>query len=331
MKKFSAFLVCLLMIITCALTGCATFSIDKVKYYNEVVATVGEEKITRYDLLNAYSSYGQNYYASQLGQSEQDALKSTLDLLTKRESLFQYAKINVELTAYDVNTAVEEMFTSIDEQMASYVATAKTIFNITSTVSPANSDNETAYKLSDYYFEKSRRAKLSETDNTKIEYIVSEKSYSPVIAQEFLEDPFKTGVVDEVVEKYLARFEKSLINETRKEDLYNKAISLLGNILSKHVGNGTACRIGGDEFLIFLCDSDEEQSIQIVEGIISDFKEQKENGRYSVPENTPYEEAYLQISDRCVTDINENFPDLVPGFAFYVVDRFASDILDNED
>lgn len=74
-----------------------------------------------------------------------------------------------------------------------------------------------------------------------------------------------------------------------------------------------------------------EEEKKLIQQVLDFIKEQKENGRYSVPENTPYEEAYLQISDRCVTDINENFPDLVPGFAFYVVDRFASDILDNED
>ena len=47
-KKFSAILICLLMIITCSLAGCATFSINKVKYYNEVLATVDETKITRF-------------------------------------------------------------------------------------------------------------------------------------------------------------------------------------------------------------------------------------------------------------------------------------------
>ena len=82
MKKFSAIFICLLMIITCGLAGCATFSIDKVAYYNEVLATVDETKITRFDLLTAYNSYGNSYYVQQMGQSEGEALKSTLDLLS---------------------------------------------------------------------------------------------------------------------------------------------------------------------------------------------------------------------------------------------------------
>ncbi|MCQ2555952.1 MAG: SurA N-terminal domain-containing protein, partial [Clostridia bacterium] len=232
MKKLSALLLCLLMIVTCALAGCATFSIDKVKYYNEVVATVGEEKITRYDLLNAYSSYGQNYYQSQLGQSEQDAFKSTFELLIKRESLYQWAKENITLTAYEVNSAVESMFDSLDSQMENYVATAKTIFNISATVSPAEEKTETAYKLSDYYFAPSRRATVNAEDSKKIDYLVEEKTYTPVIAEEFLEgDLFKAGTIEEVKTKYLAHFQNTLVNETQKANLYNKAIALLADDL----------------------------------------------------------------------------------------------------
>ena len=40
------------------LTGCSTFRVDKVKYYNEVLAKVGNDNITRFDLLSAYNNYG---------------------------------------------------------------------------------------------------------------------------------------------------------------------------------------------------------------------------------------------------------------------------------
>ena len=86
-KKLSAILLCCLMIITCSLAGCATFSIDRVKYYNEVVATVGEKNITRSDLLSAYNSYGYSYFVSQEGQTETEAMNSTLDILIDRELL----------------------------------------------------------------------------------------------------------------------------------------------------------------------------------------------------------------------------------------------------
>lgn len=65
------------------------------------------------------------------------------------------------------------------------------------------------------------------------------------------------------------------INDLYGHKAGDKVLSILGNILSKHVKNGTACRIGGDEFLVFLCDSDEEKSVQTVKDIINDFNEQK--------------------------------------------------------
>ena len=104
------------MIITCGLAGCATFSIDKVKYYNEVLATVDETKITRFDLLNAYNSYGKNYFVQQMGKSEEEALTETLDLLIDREALYQYALDNNNLykpTEYQVNEIVKEMFEKV--------------------------------------------------------------------------------------------------------------------------------------------------------------------------------------------------------------------------
>ena len=133
MKKFTTLFICLLMIFTCAMTGCASFSIDKVKYYNEVLAKVGDEHITRYDLLSAYNNYGKSYYSTQLGQSDEEALQSTLDLLIDREVMYQYAVENDDLyrpTAYQVNEIVKSIFTSLDSQMNSYVSTSKKLLSI---------------------------------------------------------------------------------------------------------------------------------------------------------------------------------------------------------
>lgn len=170
-KKFSALLICLLMIITCGLAGCASFSIDKVKYYNEVLATVDETKITRFDLLNAYNSYGNSYYVQQMGKSESEALTSTLDLLINREALYQYALDNNETykpTAYQVNEVIKEMFDSMDEQMESYVKTAKKILNIKVEESEEEEDKEeeTTYKLEDYKYSPRAEVKFTEKERT---------------------------------------------------------------------------------------------------------------------------------------------------------------------
>ena len=106
MKKFTAVILCLLMIVTLSLSGCAGFSINPVKYYNEVVARVGETNITRFELVNAYNSYGSTYYSTQQGLSESEAMDKTLDLLINREILYQYATANNDKfkpNAYQMN------------------------------------------------------------------------------------------------------------------------------------------------------------------------------------------------------------------------------------
>ena len=66
--------------------------------------------------------------------------------------------------------------------------------------------------------------------------------------------------------------------------------------------------------------------------LITDFiRTKKSAGEYDLDkESETYEEDYLHLSDRIVSDVNEAFPELEPGFAFYVVDRFGSDVLDED-
>ncbi len=266
MKKFSAILICLLMIITCGLAGCATFSIDKVTYYNEVLATVDETKITRFDLLTAYNSYGNSYYVQQMGQSEKEALKSTLDLLIDRELMYQYALDNnstYKPTEYQVNEIVKEIFDSMDEQMETYLEEAKKILNIEIEESSEDEEtNETAYTLESYKY--SPRAEVKYTVKTKpvyytdatytkksstetefvrneeyndyyIEYIVPEEdvNYEKLIDETYLTDFTNKETINQIKIKY---FEHLLENLTVDEGenattLYNKVRTLFAQDL----------------------------------------------------------------------------------------------------
>lgn len=243
MKKFSALLICLLMVITCGLAGCATFSINKVKYYNEVLVTIDETKITRYDLLSAYNSYGNTYFVQQQGQSEEQALASTLDLLIDRELLYKYALDNgtkYKPTAYQVNEVVKEMFNSMDEQMNSYVETAKKILNIKDEEKSETEQEEekTAYKLADYSY--SPRAQVKSKTNGQtveyyIEYIVPEEetTYDKLIDEQYLTNFTTQGIVEELKTKYFEHFLEDLTtNETTNATaLYNKARTLFAKDL----------------------------------------------------------------------------------------------------
>ena len=69
-----------------------------------------------------------------------------------------------------------------------------------------------------------------------------------------------------------------------------------------------------------------------IEKALMFLKTQKDAGLLNVfdSENLSFEEKVLKISSICVKDLEENFPEFEQGFAYYVVDRFAGDIL-NED
>lgn len=270
MKKFTALLICLLMVITCGLAGCAGFSINKVKYYNEVLATVGDTHITRYDLLSAYNSYGSNYYVSQQGKSEKEALESTLDLLVDREALYQYAS-NVENnakykpTAYQVNVIVEELFSSLDEQMETYIKNAKKVLNIkTETTIEDEKEEEKAYPYSSYVVnEETKRAFIVDTGKTyytdathstkapagtvtdfysiESEIVYNEKQlkeptdYTKLLTDDYLNDHTKAGIITKIQDKYFStnndnkgRFLQDL-EKSEKENavaIYNKVMQL---------------------------------------------------------------------------------------------------------
>lgn len=67
-----------------------------------------------------------------------------------------------------------------------------------------------------------------------------------------------------------------------------------------------------------------------IDKVLEFLKQTKANGGYTLKEGVPYEIGCLAISEKAVDDINKEFPDLVPGFAFWVVERFGNTILDED-
>lgn len=72
-----------------------------------------------------------------------------------------------------------------------------------------------------------------------------------------------------------------------------------------------------------------EKEKEDIEKILSFIRERKQNGEYEIDKDN-YEISYLEVSERVVKDVEAEYPDFVKGFAFYVVDRFGSDILDED-
>ena len=258
MKKFSAILICLLMIITCSFAGCAGFSIDKVKYYNDILAKVGDKNITRFDLFNAYNNYGYNYYASQMGESEKEALNSTLELLIQRESLYQYAINNNEYkpSKYEINEGIKEIYDSLDGQMKTLVNQAKNSLKIdVEDTTSSEEDTDTKYLRSDYTYKKRASVEVDSityyTDSSKETESQTETKYfdveykivynvkpdeDPLKSEMVIEDYYLTNFTDKDIVKvikdnYLTRFKNSLKDEEKADLIENKVLNLLSNNL----------------------------------------------------------------------------------------------------
>ena len=252
MKKFGIVIISLLFIVACTLSGCAGFYVNKTKYYNEVIATVGDAKITRFDLLSAYNSYGSTYFLQQ-SQSEEEALNSTLDLLINRTALYLYAKndANKRFTPneFQVNQLIEEIFDSTDNNMDTYLETAEIILNVKplSTQDPeqASTDNSTAYKRENYL----KRADLERITNEdgsesyKIVYLddsinTPTEVSDPIISKHLLtryadSDATLNQTTSEIRTKYLQHFYSNLVNTYGKnaKAVYNKVIEMRTNDL----------------------------------------------------------------------------------------------------
>lgn len=237
MKRISIFLMCLLLVVSCCFVGCSTFSIDYVRYYNEVVATVGDYEITRHELINSYNNYGYNYYVSQQGKSEQEALELTLGLMIDRKLLAEHAKTdaNYALTGYDINSIYQKVINSLMDSYRGYLTSAREIYDVDApeTAEEAEDSAET-FKKADYKYKK--RAEL-EYGSNKIVYL--DDGEEEIIEEYALDrdfvDNYNSKTKQEIVTKIYAKFmEKASYNQYNEEmyaKLHDKAIGLMSKYL----------------------------------------------------------------------------------------------------
>lgn len=222
-----------MMFVALALTGCSTFSVNLVKYYNETVATVGEKNISRYELITAYNNYGKQYYTNN-NQSTEDALYSTLDLLIQRETLYQYALSNSKytLSAYDINEMYQSVVDSFDNMMSNYITSAKKMLNMDTETSSSEENKETVYKLEDYEYNK--RAEVvfdTESNSYKIKYIIPAENIENYTINADFVDNFNSKTDKEIINKLIDVCFNKFYNDYKYEEncevLENKAKDLL--------------------------------------------------------------------------------------------------------
>ncbi len=212
------------------LTGCSTFKVDKVKYYNEVIAKIGDENITRFDLINAYNSYGYNSYVTQQGKTTKEALISTMDSLVQRKLMVKYALDNPDkysLSEYEVKKLYRDTVDSLLDAISSNMETARKIYDLELTEEDNDEEeSKETHKMSDYAYQK--RVKLvdveqeDETIVKQIKYIDTDTEkdideIKPALADRYVVN-HKDYTKDAIVKALMNQFNRELYTNENNED-----------------------------------------------------------------------------------------------------------------
>lgn len=228
MKKFSTICLAFIVMLMVVLTGCSTFTIDKVSYYNEIVAKVGNQNITRFELVNAYNNYGYSTYVTQQGQTEKEALNSTLELLAKRKIISQYATENLskyQLTKNEINDMFRETLDNLQESIAENISQARKIYGVDEpkdTVTDEETDSDSIKKLSEYDYSKRVELVRVEGDKFKLQYVNLNKE-TPISDSEYALDQryinnFADYTTNQIVDALLEKFKQELYTNQSAED-----------------------------------------------------------------------------------------------------------------
>lgn len=91
---------CALTLCVLCLTGCSWLQIDKEKYYNDVIVTIGSnnsniKEFTKKDLVEAFSSYGYQYYQS-YGYSLEESVNQTIESMVDRALLMDVVEKTID-------------------------------------------------------------------------------------------------------------------------------------------------------------------------------------------------------------------------------------------
>ncbi len=92
--------VCALVLCVVCFAGCSWLQVDRAKYYNQLVVSVGEKNFNMLDLTEAFSSYGYQYY--QQGSSLEDSVKQTIENMIDRYLVLDMVKADARENGYDI-------------------------------------------------------------------------------------------------------------------------------------------------------------------------------------------------------------------------------------
>lgn len=114
------------------------------------------------------------------------------------------------------------------------------------------------------------------------------------------------------------------INDIHGHKAGDRALQALGTLLTEQAHNSVVCRLGGDEFLLFLPDADKEQAATFIQKLFEKFEDAKAHdpeiqyasisaGLYMSTKGEPFEDCYSK-ADKALYYVKQNGKQ---GFFFY--------------
>ncbi len=221
-KKLISIMLTFTMIITSAFifSGCGILQNNNKRYYADAVAKVGDEVVTRNEVLTMFNYYYYSYGYYQYGYSEEQVYTMVLESLIKNKIIVQEARKLEECKLNDDDRAYiwEQVFENISSQIDSHEAEIKKIYGIEEDSEENNNSTET--KFTEY-----ERA-TAESELAKAEVVKTKEEWLKSIQSE----------ADEKTNKYRYLAYRKFVNELVKSaKMYDKNVGSEEEILEQEI------------------------------------------------------------------------------------------------
>lgn len=228
-KKILTTLCTLILCLVC-LTGCSWLEINKKNYYDQLVVTIGNEKVgnkyefTKKDLVEAFSSYGYQYY-QQYGYSMEESINQTINSMIDRELLMNVVKETISVEEDELRIR-KDAFDYMRDSIGTYEDKIKTEWELNVSIETPEATEpmrtaEEEYKPTTEYIDGEVKRIEEEVDNPYIE---------PDLPTHFSKDYYFKFVTDtKVGNEAWTRYIKSLQDIAKSEGRSTKESDVLLN------------------------------------------------------------------------------------------------------
>ncbi|MGN0961470.1 MAG: hypothetical protein ACI4PF_04655 [Christensenellales bacterium] len=240
---------CSLVLCLVCLTGCSWLEIDRNKYYNAVVVSVGDKDFYKKDLIEAFSNYGYQYY-EEYNLSLEESINYTLNSMIDRWLLLEEVKKDdaYQITDEEMLEIKQQAFDYMQDSIFTYETKIREEWDMTVDSEESSTDEsslrtaEETYTPTTYYELVDEGGKLV----GKVFRSESDEQDKTIVGDIKLTDHFTKSrqiitdkkVSDEAWTRYVKSLQDSAKGEGRNADeqavlLYeeNRLIELLTNNL----------------------------------------------------------------------------------------------------